>query len=174
MAVSMANLNERLQNGEILLLDGGVSTEIRRRGVTLAISAASVSSESRRFRVVSLPLESWPELLPFLLQCIEAGLSTSAGTDGDAAAAASLDGDLLTLRKMLEDAPREFEEKSGPAFGSLIPLLLKTFQSPAEKVKKEGLIQRTTWPPSWKSRRSVPECLLPHRPVEAVSSLCRG
>ena len=31
----MANLNERLQNGEILLLDGGVSTEIRRRGVTL-------------------------------------------------------------------------------------------------------------------------------------------
>ena len=31
----MASLNERLQNGEILLLDGGVSTEIRRRGVTL-------------------------------------------------------------------------------------------------------------------------------------------
>jgi homocysteine S-methyltransferase len=31
----MAGLNERLQNGEILLLDGGVSTEIRRRGVAL-------------------------------------------------------------------------------------------------------------------------------------------
>jgi homocysteine S-methyltransferase len=31
----MASLNERLENGEILLLDGGVSTEIRRRGVTL-------------------------------------------------------------------------------------------------------------------------------------------
>ncbi len=31
----MTSLNERLQSGEILLLDGGVSTEIRRRGVTL-------------------------------------------------------------------------------------------------------------------------------------------
>jgi len=31
----MPSLNERLQQGEILLLDGGVSTEIRRRGVTL-------------------------------------------------------------------------------------------------------------------------------------------
>jgi len=31
----MTGLKERLQNGEILLLDGGVSTEIRRRGVTL-------------------------------------------------------------------------------------------------------------------------------------------
>ena len=31
----MASLNERLENGEILLLDGGVSTEILRRGVTL-------------------------------------------------------------------------------------------------------------------------------------------
>ena len=110
-----------------------------RRVASTTISAASVPSESRRFRVVSLPLESWPELVPFLLQCIEAGLSTSAGPDGDARAGAALDGALLTLRKMLEDAPREFEEKSGPTFGSLIPLLLKTFQSQAEKVKKEGL-----------------------------------
>ena len=31
----MKSLNERLQAGEILLLDGGVSTEIRRRGVAL-------------------------------------------------------------------------------------------------------------------------------------------
>lgn len=31
----MASLTERLQGGEILLLDGGVSTEIRRRGVAL-------------------------------------------------------------------------------------------------------------------------------------------
>ena len=31
----MSGLNERLQQGEILLLDGGVSTEIRRRGVAL-------------------------------------------------------------------------------------------------------------------------------------------
>ncbi len=31
----MPSLSERLQQGEILLLDGGVSTEIRRRGVTL-------------------------------------------------------------------------------------------------------------------------------------------
>ena len=31
----MSSLTERLENGEILLLDGGVSTEIRRRGVTL-------------------------------------------------------------------------------------------------------------------------------------------
>ena len=31
----MTSLTERLQSGEILLLDGGVSTEIRRRGVAL-------------------------------------------------------------------------------------------------------------------------------------------
>jgi len=31
----MTSLTERLENGEILLLDGGVSTEIRRRGVAL-------------------------------------------------------------------------------------------------------------------------------------------
>jgi homocysteine S-methyltransferase len=31
----MTSLTERLENNEILLLDGGVSTEIRRRGVTL-------------------------------------------------------------------------------------------------------------------------------------------
>jgi transportin-1 len=110
-----------------------------RRVASTTISAASMSSESQRFRVVSLPLASWPQLLPFLLQCIEAGLSAALGPDGDAAAAAALDGALLTLRKMLEDAPRELEEKSGPAFGSLIPLLLKTFRSPDEKAKKEGL-----------------------------------
>ncbi|MCP4980236.1 MAG: homocysteine S-methyltransferase family protein, partial [Gammaproteobacteria bacterium] len=31
----MASLTERLDNKEILLLDGGVSTEIRRRGIAL-------------------------------------------------------------------------------------------------------------------------------------------
>ena len=31
----MSSLTERLNNKEILLLDGGVSTEIRRRGVAL-------------------------------------------------------------------------------------------------------------------------------------------
>ena len=31
----MRSLTDRLDNNEILLLDGGVSTEIRRRGVTL-------------------------------------------------------------------------------------------------------------------------------------------
>ena len=31
----MSNLTERLQSGDVLLLDGGVSTEIRRRGVAL-------------------------------------------------------------------------------------------------------------------------------------------
>jgi S-methylmethionine-dependent homocysteine/selenocysteine methylase len=31
----MSSLTDRLNNNEILLLDGGVSTEIRRRGVAL-------------------------------------------------------------------------------------------------------------------------------------------
>mmetsp|Transcript_3483 Transcript_3483/g.6713 ORF Transcript_3483/g.6713 Transcript_3483/m.6713 type:complete len:1018 (+) Transcript_3483:120-3173(+) len=106
-----------------------------RRVASTTVSSAAISNKARG-RMANMPISEWPELLPYLLGCVESGL-TDTGRNENAAAA--LDGSLLTLRKMIEDNPTEFEHNAGPAFANLVPLLLGTFQSPTDRVKKEGL-----------------------------------
>ena len=106
-----------------------------RRVASSAVSASCVGGEGSE----SLPLSSWPDLLPFLMGCVTSGVSISGQTQSTPEMAAAADGSLHTLRKVLEDAPAQFERDSGPAFDRLVPEMLRTLRCPEARFRKEGL-----------------------------------
>jgi transportin-1 len=75
-----------------------------------------------------LHISQWPQLMPALLQNIQAGISNADVT--------SLQGSLSTIRKMMEDGPNEIPTHN---LDALVPLLLNLFRSKDESSKVAAL-----------------------------------
>lgn len=110
------------------------SNAVIRGAASSTIASASVNADVEGAE--PLPLREWPELTPFLVHCLDQSIPGGGGTRSGEHA---MDGALLTLRKLLEDSPSQFEKESGAQFDSLLPLLLRLLESKDEKPRKESL-----------------------------------
>jgi len=88
----------------------------------------------------ALPVSMWPELCPFLVGCLEASLPGSAiSAAGVTMTQQSPSGALRTLAKLLEDAPRRFEQGAGPAsFDRIASALIGVLKSPTPTTGDAG------------------------------------
>lgn len=93
--------------------------------VSTIIATTSVSPDGVQ---PYLHISQWPQLMPALLQSLQAGISAADTT--------LLQGSLSTIRKMMEDGPNEIPTNH---LDSLVPLLLNLFRSNDESTKVAAL-----------------------------------
>jgi transportin-1 len=88
------------------------------------IATCSVSADGVQ---PALHIQAWPQLVPQLVHNLQPQAQASQAT---------IEGSLTTVRKMLEDGPRELSQES---LDALVPLLLRFLGSPDERSKVSAL-----------------------------------
>lgn len=88
------------------------------------IATCSVSADGVQ---PALHIQSWPQLVPQLVHNLQPQAQASQST---------VEGTLTTVRKMMEDGPREISQES---LDALVPLLLRFLGSPDERSKVSAL-----------------------------------
>lgn len=98
-------------------------TELRAVASSI-IATCSVSSDGVQ---PALHIQSWPQLIPHLVHNLQPEANASPTT---------IEGCLTTVRKMMEDGPRELSQET---LDALVPLLLRFLQVPDERSKVSAL-----------------------------------